>query len=146
MRQRLSMSNLEKLKEIFKDYPYIASAYLFGSHASGKVGPMSDLDIAILLKDNAPKGRELIHEEDYLSYRIASALKEKEVDLIELNRQGLIFVHNLLKTGRLIYDADPDFRTRFVARVISYYCDFEPTLRFMDNYYFDGYKRRLSAL
>ncbi len=140
------MLNPEKLKAIFKDYPYIASVYLFGSHASGKVSPMSDLDIAILLKDDAPKGRELIHEEDYLSYRIASALKVKEVDLTGLNRQRLIFVHNVLKTGRLIYDADPDFRIRFVARVISYYCDFEPTLRFMDNYYFEGYKRRLSAL
>jgi predicted nucleotidyltransferase len=137
---------LKRLKDIFKDYPYIASAYLFGSQVSGKRGPMSDVDIAILLKDNAPKGRDLIHKMDYLAYRIEGALKAKEVDLIEINRQGLIFVHNVLKTGRLIYDADPDFRIRFVTRVISDYCDFEPTLRFMDNYYFEGYRRRLAAL
>ncbi|MEK7826096.1 MAG: nucleotidyltransferase domain-containing protein, partial [Nitrospirota bacterium] len=136
------MLNLEKLKEIFKDYPYIASAYLFGSHASGKVSPMSDLDIAILLKDDAPKGRELIHKMDYLAYRIEEALQAKEVDLIELNNQGLIFVHNVLRTGKLIYDAVPDFRIRFVTKVISDYCDFEPTLRFMNNFYFEGYKRR----
>ncbi len=140
------MLNLEKLKEIFKDYPYIASAYLFGSHASGKVSPMSDLDIAILLKDDAPKGRELIHKMDYLAYRIEEALQAKEVDLIELNNQGLIFVHNVLRTGKLIYDAVPDFRIRFVTKVISDYCDFEPTLRFMNNYYFEGYKRRLVRL
>ena len=140
------MLNLEKLKEIFKDYPYIASAYLFGSHASGKVSPMSDLDIAILLKDDAPKGRELIHKMDYLAYRIEEALQAKEVDLIELNNQGLIFVHNVLRTGKLIYDAVPDFRIRFVTKVISDYCDFEPTLRFMNNFYFEGYKRRLARL
>ena len=140
------MLEFEKLKSIFKDYPYIASAYLFGSQASGKTGPMSDIDIAILLKDNAPKGRELIHEEDYLSHRIADALQIKEVDLIELNRQGLIFVHNVLKTGKLIYDADPDFRIKFVTKVISDYCDFELTLRFMDKYYFEGYRRRLARL
>ena len=117
MGQQISMSNLEKLKEIFKDYPYIASVYLFGSHASGKVGPMSDLDIAILLKDDAPKGRELIHKMDYLAYRIEEALQAKEVDLIELNNQGLIFQYNVLRTGKLIYDADPLFRTNFVTRM-----------------------------
>lgn len=140
------MFAFERLKDIFKDYPYIVSTYLFGSQASSKIGPMSDVDIAILLKDNAPKGRDLIHEEDYLSYRIADALQVKEVDLIELNREGLIFVHNILRTAKLIYDADSDFRIRFVAKVISDYCDFEPTLRFMNNYYFEGYKRRLAAL
>lgn len=140
------MDGFERIRDIFKDYPYIASAYLFGSKVSGKMGPMSDVDIAILLKDNAPRGRKLLHEEDYLAYRIADALHVKEVDLIELNRQGLIFVHNVLKTSRLIYDADPDFRIRFITKVISDYCDFEPTLRFMKGYYFEGYKRRLAAL
>ncbi|MBI5199344.1 MAG: nucleotidyltransferase domain-containing protein [Nitrospirae bacterium] len=140
------MPEFERLKYIFKDYPYIATAYLFGSQVSGKMGPMSDVDIAILLKENAPEGRELIHEEDYLAFRIADAVQVKEVDLIELNRQGLIFVHNVLKTGKLIYDADTSFRIRFTAKVISDYCDFEPTLRFMNNYYFEGYKRRLATL
>ena len=140
------MFDIEKLKEIFKNYPYIASVYLFGSYVSGRISPMSDVDIAILLKDNAPKGRELIHEEDYLAYRIANAFQLKEVDLVEINRQGTIFVHNVLKTGKLIYDADPYFRIRFVAKAISDYCDFEPTLRFMKNYYFDGYRRRLARL
>lgn len=142
----LSMFKFDRLKDIFKDYPYIASAYLFGSQVTGKTGPMSDIDIAILLKDNAPKGRELIHKIDYLAYRIEDALQVKEVDLIELNKQGLIFVHNVLKTGKLIYDADSDFRIKFVVKIISNYCDFEPTLRFMNNYYFEGYKRRLAAL
>ena len=140
------MPAVEKITYLFIDYPYIASAYLFGSYATGKAGPMSDVDLAILLKDNAPKGRSLMHDEDYLSYRIADALQAKEVDLIELNRQGLIFVHNVLKTGKLIYDADPGFRIRFVTKIISDYCDFEPTLRFMDEYYFEGYKRRLARL
>ena len=140
------MLELGKLKDIFTDYSYIAAAYLFGSYASGKTSPMSDVDIAILLEDNAPKGRKLLDEEDYLSYRIAVALQVKEVDIIEINKQGLIFIHNVLKNSKLIYDADSDFRVRFVTKIISDYCDFEPTLRFMDNYYFEGYKKRLATL
>lgn len=140
------MLNTGKLKDIFKDYPYIVSAYLFGSQASGKIGPMSDVDIAILLRDNAPKGRELIHEEDYLAYRIAGALQAKEVDLIELNSQGLIFRHNVLRTGKLIYDADPGLRISFEMRVISEFCDFEPTLRFIEKYHLKGRLRRCASL
>ncbi len=140
------MLDLKKFQPIFKDYPYIAAVYLFGSQATGKKGPMSDVDIAVLLKEPHPKGRELMHKMDYLAYRIEDALQAGEVDLIELNKQGLIFQHNVLRTGKLIYDADPVFRIEFTARVISNFCDFEPTLRFMSNFHFEGYKRRLARL
>ncbi len=140
------MPEFERLKEIFRNYPYIASAYLFGSQVSGRIGPMSDIDIAILLKNSSPKGRELMHEMDYLSYRIEDALSAGEVDLIILNTQGLIFQHNVLRTGRLIYDADPAFRIGFEMKAISNFCDFEPTLRFMEKFHFQGRIRRCARL
>ena len=139
------MQEIEKLKDIFKDYSYISSAYLFGSYVLGKITPMSDVDIAVLLKEPYPKGRYLIHQMDYLAVKIEEVIK-KEVDIVEMNRQGLIFQYNVLRTGKLIYDADPSFRVNYVSRLISAYCDFEPTLRFMNNYYFDGYRRRLARL
>ncbi len=136
----------KNLKEIFKDYPYIVSAYLFGSQSSGVFGPMSDVDIAMLLNDNAPKGRELIHEQDYLSYRISKALGVKEVDIVVLNNQGPIFQHNILRTGKLIYDSAPLLRIKFTMRVISTFCDFEPTLRFIEKFHFRGQMRRCASL
>lgn len=138
--------DFNNLKSLFKEYPYIASAYLFGSYAKGKTGPMSDLDIAVLLKDNAPEDRELLHEEDYLAYRIATILKIKKVDLMDINRRGLIFQHNVLKTGKLIYDYDPDFRIKFIARVISRFCDFEPTLKFIERFHIQGIINRCDRL
>jgi len=140
------MFNFDKARNIFKEYPYIVCAYLYGSYAAGRESSMSDVDIAVLFNDNVPKGRELLHEIDYLSYQIANALQVKEVDVVELNAQGLIFIHNVLKTGKLIYDADPSFRVKFMLKVISDYCDFEPTVRFMNKYYFAGYIRRLAAI
>lgn len=140
------MFDIEELKSIFKDYPYIAAAYLFGSHATGKKGPMSDVDIAVLLKEPYPKGRELMHEMDYLAYRVENVLQAGEVDLIELNNQGLIFQHNVLRTGKLIYDADPVFRIKFVAKVISDYCDFEPTIRFIKKFYLRGIINRVARI
>ena len=100
----------------------------------------------ILLKDNAQKGRELIHEEDSLDYTIAKVLEVKEVDLINPNSQRLVFQHNVLRTGKLIYDSDPEFRIKFEMRVIIYFCDFEPTLRFMEIFYPRGRIKRLARL
>jgi predicted nucleotidyltransferase len=140
------MVDLIKFQEIFKEYPYIACAYLFGSLASGKTGPMSDMDIAILLKAPYPHGRELIHEEDLIAYKIAKSFGVQEVDLIDLNSQKLIFQHNILRTSKLIYDSDPSFRIRFESRVIMEYCDFEPTLRFIRKFILYGLEKRLSTI
>jgi len=130
--------SFEKLKDVFNDCPYIASAYLFGSHVSGKATSKSDVDIAILVKKNAPKGRELLHEEDYLAYRVAKILGFKEVDLIDLNSKGIIFQHNVLRTSVLIYDGDPAFRIKFETEVIIRFCGFEPTLRYIENFQLRG--------
>ncbi len=126
------MNNTGELAILFRQYRYVTAAYLFGSASSGRAGPMSDLDIAILLSDDAPRGKELIHDEDYLAYQLEKLLGAGEVDLIDLNRQSLTFRHTVLRTGSLIYDADPPARVRFEAQVISAFCDFEPTLRFIE--------------
>jgi predicted nucleotidyltransferase len=131
-------ARFEKLKDIFSDYPYIASAYLFGSHVSGEISPESDVDIAILLKKTAPRGRELIHAEDYLAYKIAKRLEVIEVDLIDINNKGSLFQHNVLRTGILIYDGDPAFRIKFETRTIIHFCDFEPTLRYIEKLQLQG--------
>ena len=44
----------EKLSPIFKKRQ-VALAYLFGSHANGRVTPLSDVDIAVVFSDKASK-------------------------------------------------------------------------------------------
>ena len=41
---------LEKLRKIFTRYPEVPVAYLYGSYAKGEEGPLSDIDIAIVMK------------------------------------------------------------------------------------------------
>lgn len=141
------MLDTSALTDIFREYPYIAAAYLFGSHAKGTAGPMSDVDIALLLNDDAPRGIELIHEEGRIADRIQRILGLKaEVDVIALNGKNLVFQHNVLRTGKLIYESDKDIRVRFTARVISEFCDFEPRLRYMEKFQFAGWRRRLAKI
>ncbi len=53
------MISSEQIKEILKDYPYIVAAYLFGSQVTDRAGPMSDIDIAVLLKDGGPSWKRV---------------------------------------------------------------------------------------
>lgn len=138
----ISERDVKGLKAIFAEYSFIAAVYFFGSAVSGRSGPMSDVDMALLLKSGAPAGKDLIHVEDYLAYRIAKALDVREVDVVNLNKQGLVFQHQVLKSGRLIYEADSAFRVAFTARVISNFCDFEPTLRLIEKFRLKGLMRR----
>lgn len=142
--------NLDNIKHIldpiFRDYEYIAAVYLFGSLAQGKAGVLSDIDIAILLKDNAPSGVKLLDEENFLEYKISSSLGFKKVDLIILNHQGLIFQHNVLRTGKLIYEKDSEFRKRFEMSVIINFCDFKPTLDFIEKHHIKGRLKRCETI
>jgi uncharacterized protein len=140
----LDRYDIQTLQVIFEEYAYIAAAYLFGSRASGKATPLSDVDIAILLNQDAPGGRNLLHQEDYLAYRIGKALGAKEVDVVDLNNKGVIFQHNVLRTGKRLYDGNPHFRIQFEKEVIIRFCDFEPTLRFIEKFQLKSRIERLS--
>ncbi|MFQ5882160.1 MAG: HepT-like ribonuclease domain-containing protein [Candidatus Methylomirabilales bacterium] len=53
---------VEKLKQYFAECPYpVALAYLFGSHAKGHTTPLSDVDVAVLLREADPHKREEVY-------------------------------------------------------------------------------------
>jgi predicted nucleotidyltransferase len=43
--------NPGEIAPLLRGYPYIAAAYQFGSTVRGRAGPLSDLDIAILVDE-----------------------------------------------------------------------------------------------
>ena len=134
---------IEKIISLFRSYPFIAAAYQFGSTVRGQEGPLSDLDIAILVdEEQAPAGVELLRIELLLAYELQKQLDILEVDLITLNHQRLTMQHAVLRTGKLIYDANPKYRIRFSQRVIQAYLDFQPTLKFIDRFHTKGRLRR----
>jgi len=135
--------NEEEIVLLFKAYPFIVAAYQFGSTARGQESPLSDLDIAILVDDKrAPSALDLLRVELLLAYELQKQLSVSEVDLITLNRQRVPFQHAVLRTGRLIYDADPEYRIRFMQEVIQAYLDFKPTLELIGQFHTLGRLRR----
>jgi uncharacterized protein len=135
--------NRDEVAPVFVTYPFIVAAYQFGSTVRGQEGPLSDLDIAILVDEKrAPAAFELLKIELMLAYELQKHLGVSEIDLITLNRQKLHLQHAILRTGRLIYDADQKYRIRFTQRVIEAYLDFQPTLELISQYHTRGRLRR----
>ncbi len=135
---------LSSVASVLRGYPFVCAAYQFGSTVRGKAGSLSDLDLALLVDDTAPVGPEKARTEGLLAYRIRQALGEgaPEVDVLTLNGRSVVFQHEVLRTGRLIYDGDPQARRRFVWQVVQAYLDFEPTLRWMRRFQKEGWLRR----
>jgi predicted nucleotidyltransferase len=119
------------------------AAYQFGSTIRGGEGPLSDLDIAILVRDEqTPLAVDLLRVELLLAYELQKQLHVQQVDLITLNRQRLPLQYAILRTGRLIFETDPKYRIRFVQKVIQDYLDFQPTLELIGQFHTKGWLRR----
>ncbi len=73
--------NLIKYFEQDKD---IILVYLFGSYATGRIGPLSDVDIAVLFSYDILKG-EYIDKKLKLIGKISGILHTDEIDLVVLN-------------------------------------------------------------
>jgi predicted nucleotidyltransferase len=141
--QDVKKMNPGEIAPLLKGLPYIAAAYQFGSTVRGRAGPLSDLDIAILVDEKqAPSAVELLRLELLLAHELQKCLRLPEVDLITLNRQQLPLQYAILRTGQLIYEADSRYRIRFTQKVIQAYLDFQPTLKLMEKFHTQGRLRR----
>lgn len=116
---------ITELQKRISQHPEIIAAYLFGSAVTGKMNPMSDVDVAVLLQKQTLLRRELS-----ISFHILSAIQEifhREGDVKVLNRiTDLPFLHEVLSKGKLIYERDPAIHRAFVAETIISYLDFKP--------------------
>lgn len=129
---RLSSTEEKKITALLSRYEEIELAYLFGSFASGLAGKESDVDIAILLSDNA-----LAQANYRYRHRLATEIEEeieKEVDLRIMNGAPIYALYQVIKNGRLLYAASPKKKASFEAFVISRYLDMKPYWDLYDRY------------
>lgn len=133
------------LAAVLRRYPCVVSAYQFGSTMRGTAGASSDLDIALLLdEETAPVGASRLRFEALLSHDIHRSLEgmTSDVDVASLNGRSISFQHTVLRTGVVIYDANPQARRHHEWRVIIMYLDMEPTLRWIGRFQPSGWLRR----
>lgn len=104
--------------------PNLIALWLFGSAASGKTHPRSDLDFAALFQR-----RPDLLELGGLSSSISERLKRNDIDLVDLNSAPPFLRYRVLSGGILLLDPCPLQRVSFVARALSEYFDLAPSLR-----------------
>jgi predicted nucleotidyltransferase len=104
-------------------------AWLFGSVARGEAGPLSDVDIAVLLTpDVAPEERLKV------AIGLVEALERRcgRVDLVLLDEGSSLLKHRVLLDGILLVERDENRRIKFEARAIQAYLDFLPLSEIYD--------------
>lgn len=112
------------LRAFLAAQPDVVAVYLFGSLAEGRATSRSDVDIAILLRDDAEaavggaRHLQLIGDLERFA--------DREVDVVMLNRASPILQQQILQHGRLLYEGDQRARVEFEVRAGKIYADLKP--------------------
>ncbi len=114
------MRLLPAAEDYLRSHGNVLFAYLFGSLAKGDPLPLSDVDIAVFLKEAA----NLAECKFELLGGLINILQTDEIDLVVLNKADLPLVMNVLKNKKVIVDKEPFTRHRFESLVMRKYFDF----------------------
>jgi predicted nucleotidyltransferase len=102
--------------KVFDDTPVIL-AYLFGSHAEGRIHQGSDIDVAVLLEEGLSwqeRGRWQIK----LIGRLIDVFQADEVDLLILNDAPPFLRHRVIRPRRRLHVRDEKVRVDFEVRTM----------------------------
>ncbi len=115
-----------RLATIFEGHG-VVFAYLFGSQATGDVGPLSDIDIAIYFGETVAREQRFDLRLEVLG-ELTDLFKTDAVDLVVLNDAPPLLTHRIVKDGRLLFSADEGTRLDFETRAVLRYLDWKPYL------------------
>lgn len=118
---------IEKIKRVLKNNPFVEFAYLFGSQAKGAADYRSDWDIAVYFNRDTKKlpAWTVFSLEAETSRELS-----KEAQIITLN--GLdspVLIFQIIKDGMLLVDNNPEKRIIFEAQMLSKYHDWQYYLK-----------------
>lgn len=104
--------------DVFMKDENIIFACLFGGSLKKEKNPLSDIDIAVYVKDE--KKMDFID----LYHRITNVLLTDEVDLTILNTAPISLSGRVVQNRELIVDKDPFFRHQYESVTLRKFFDF----------------------
>jgi uncharacterized protein len=114
---------LAALRRVLAEGPPLALAVLFGSRATGRATPRSDVDIGIIPADPA-----LSLADELLLTSDLSGATGTEVDLVRLDREDPLTGRAVALDGVCLFEAAPGLFAAYRARAVSHWIDFEETI------------------
>ncbi|MGH3837118.1 MAG: type VII toxin-antitoxin system MntA family adenylyltransferase antitoxin [Pseudonocardiaceae bacterium] len=115
----------ERLRRLLDGESGVLVAYLYGSHARGQAGPLSDVDVAVLL-DGDTEDRRL-----ELTAAITHAVAPARADVVVLNDAPLPLAYRVLRDGTLLVSRDDRARVEHWVRTVDRYLDMAPARRLL---------------
>ena len=100
--------------------PGVLFAYLFGSASRGRLGPLSDVDVAVYLDDTCNPLEARLEAIG----RATAQLRTDKVDVVVLNQAPIALVGRILQSRRVLCDRDPLRRHRFESLALREFADF----------------------
>lgn len=122
--RRIDIRRLDQLVPLFAADEAVQVAFLFGSHARGEAGVLSDVDIALLLSPAVPRAKYLGYRLKY-SAAIVEAIQDDRVEILILNIAPPALAHQVIR-GRVLYERTAEVRVQFVVDVQRKYLDLKP--------------------
>ena len=115
-------SSKDGLAGIFDGAESVELAYLFGSVSRGDEGDLSDIDIAVYLKDGSDFGE--------MEMRLLNSISDffDDFDLVIMNRASPLMKYNVVKDGEIIYEESSSRKASIESEIIIKYLDMKPYL------------------
>jgi predicted nucleotidyltransferase len=117
--------DIKGIIQYFKGRDEVSALYLFGGLAEDRKTAESDIDIAVLIDESKLKRKnfELLKKK---YYAVSPTFSIRPVDIVILNTAPPFLKHQVLKTGRILFDRNRKLRVRFTTNAIIEYLDYKP--------------------
>src|ERR671914_442916 len=119
---RLDAEALDRLRAAL-DVDGVVSAFVFGSMATGRTTPLSDVDV---WPDPELPSRERLGAQLHLMAEAAAALHTDEVDVVILNDAPPLLQHRAMRARLSLVERRPKARVRLEAEALLRYLDTKP--------------------
>jgi len=120
---------LKKLSQALETEADLSFAYLFGSVAKGRNGPLSDVDVAVYFHP-AGNSRSRFDRRIKLMSKLGRALQQNDVDVVSLHDVSLDLAFEILAYGKLIISKADAQKAAFIFETLRKYHDAAPRRKF----------------
>lgn len=126
----------DTVRVVLESRPEVLFAYLFGSAGSGQTHARSDVDVAVMLSEEA--ARQEVAETGLVGLWVElhgllqAALGREDVDLVLLHRASPLLAERVIRTGKLLFSRDEPRRLRWIVETKKRYCDLRPLRLLLD--------------
>ena len=123
--RKMLITDIKKLlSSVFEKVGIVQFAYFFGSVAKGDNTNLSDMDIAVYLRDVDPMA--VFDVKLSLHGDICRALNRNDIDLVVLNTvANNMLIEDIIRHGIVIYDMDSNARENYEVTSLHQAIDFK---------------------